>query len=45
MPMKPEDDVTIRIKKKTRDLLNTLGTKQDTYDSVINMLIKNSRKK
>ena len=44
MPKNPTDDVAIRIKKRTRDLLNSLGTKADTYDSVINMLIKKHKK-
>lgn len=37
--MESDDGTYIRVKKSTRERLGNIGTKKDSYDSVINMLI------
>ena len=39
---KGDDTTIIRIKVKTREKLLDLGTKRETYDDIINRLIKNA---
>lgn len=36
-----EPTTTIRIKRSTKKMLESIGTKTDTFDSIIRMLIKN----
>lgn len=38
-----DTDVIIRIKKNTREKLLDMGSKRETYDDIINRLIKNGK--